>query len=154
MKSRKEKRTKRKMKDPLNIDKNFCDRGTISKQMIKTDKRADSLGEIFDIYCVARHKKPLAALDFSTYGKNKYKKEHKTLKNRVLRYCNEQGVQMLHNKKKGGMYLKSIFYLPKNYKKALKLMYILWYPGFPGQWYSIAIGILLGYKDSNICQQL
>ena len=76
--------------------------------------------------------------------------EDKALKNRVLRYCNEQGVQMLHNKKAGGMYLKSVFYLPKNYEVALKLMYILWYPGFSGQWYSIAIGILLGYKDSNI----
>ena len=57
---------------------------------------------------------------------------------------------MLHNTKKGGMYLKSVFYLPKDYEKALKLMYILWYPEFQGTWYSIALGILFGYTTSNI----
>jgi len=136
------------MKDPLNITN--CDKGMISKRKLRTNKKTDTLGEIFDIYCVAIRRKPLAALDFSTYGKNKHKKQHKAFKNKVLRYCNENGVQVLHNKAKGGQYLKSVFYLPKNYKKALKLMYVLWYPDFKGTWYSVAIGILLGYTTSNI----
>ena len=136
------------MKDPLNITE--CDKGMITKHKTKKNKKVDSLGEIFDIYCVANRKKTLAALDFSTYGKNKHKKKDKALKNKVIRYCNEKGVQMLHNTKTGGMYLKSVFYLPKDYEKALKLMYILWTPVFKGTWYSIAIGILFGYTTSNI----
>jgi len=142
------KRTKDMMKDPLNITE--CDKGEITKHKKKENKKVDSLGEIFDIYCVATRKKPLAALDFSTYGKNKHKKNNKAFKNKVIRYCNEKGVQMLHNTNKGGMYLKSVFFLPKDYKKALKLMYILWYPDFQGTWYDIAIGILLGYTTNNI----
>ena len=47
--------------------------------------------------------------------------------NHVLSYTNSKNVQYLHNTKTGGMYLKSIFFLPENYQNALKLMYILWY---------------------------
>ena len=42
MKTKKTKRTKRKMKDPLNIDKSVCERGRISKQTVIKNKKADS----------------------------------------------------------------------------------------------------------------
>jgi hypothetical protein len=52
------------------------------------------------------------------------------------------------------MYLKTIFFLPKNYNNALKLMAILWYPelnsGMSGIDNIISIGILLGYTPKNI----
>ena len=58
---------------------------------------------------------------------------------------------MLHNTKKGGMYLKTIFFLPHNYNKALKLMNILWYPSsIPYNMHTVSNGLLLGYDKDNI----
>ena len=61
-------------------------------------------------------------------------------------------IHYLHNTKSGGVYLKSIFFLPERYGEALKLMYILWYkdPIFEVFEYQIAIGLLLGYNTDNI----
>jgi len=111
-----------------------------------------NIGEIFDIYCVANNKKPLAALDFSTYGINKLRKGNKKLINKVIDYCNYKGIQSLHNKKKGGMYLKTVFFQTKDYKKALKLMGILWYGNLTKDQneYSFMIGKLLGYSNKDI----
>lgn len=141
------------IKDP--IKDYVCDFGRISK-----DKQTDlsiilnkKLGEFLDVYCVAKNKKKLAALDFSTYGKNKYRKLNKVLINKVIKYCNYKNVKALHNKKIGGMYLKTIFFTQKNYKNALKLMNILWNPAHPIEHpidKSIAIGLLLNYKHKNI----
>ena len=59
---------------------------------------------------------------------------------------------MLHNTKNGGMYLKTIFFLPHNYNKALKLMKILWYSesSIPYNMHTVSIGLLLGYDKDNI----
>lgn len=107
---------------------------------------------MLDVYCVAKNKKKLAVLDFSNYGKKKLRKLDKTLINKVISYSNYKNVKALHNKKTGGMYLKTIFYTKKNYKNALKLMDILWNPKpiFYGSDLTIAIGLLLGYNKKNI----
>ena len=138
------------------------------------------VGEFIDIYCVAKNERPLAALDFSTYGKNKVKKSNsfnKLLINRIIQYCNYKKVKALHNKKRGGKYLKTVFFKQKNYKNALTLMYIFWSPEYPHlildtiqeiakiegiqltkneyvQYLNIIstilVGLLLGYKQKNI----
>lgn len=146
---------KNKVKDPINIKyREVCDKGLISDSVnpllyVLTYK----IGEIHDVYCVSNNKKKLAALDYSSYGKKKLRKNYDVaLINNVIDYSNSNNVQYLHNKKIGGMYLKSIFFLPENYEYALKLMYILWYPdsNFIGAEMNIAIGLLLDYDIDNI----
>lgn len=138
--------------DPIKIYE--CDVGKISKDTqtsisISLEKK---IGEFIDVYCVSKNKKKLAALDFSTLGKNKLRKLNKSLINKVITYCNYKNVKALHNKKRGGMYLKTIFFTQKNYINALKLMDILWNPVhvFPPIDEQIAIGLLLGYNQNNI----
>ena len=97
------------VKDPITIYD--CDYGLISKDKLSNiftilDKK---LGEFIEVYCVAKDKKPLAALDFSTRGKNLLRKLDKSLINKVIQYSNYKNVKALHNKKTGGMYLKTIF---------------------------------------------
>ena len=73
--------------------------------------------------------------------------------NKIIDYSNYKNVQYLHNQKTGGMYLKSIFFLPENYNEALKLMYLLWYykeSGFDPLEKQISIGLLLDYSSDNI----
>lgn len=144
---------KKKIKDPLRI--NECDTGTIGNNIHSNNYNNfyKEIGEILDVYCVAKNNKSLAALDFSTYGKNKYKKMNRILINKIIDFCNYKKVKVLHNKKRGGMYLKSIFFTEKNYKNALKLMDILWNPTpiFDGVMdIHVAIGLLLGYSHENI----
>ena len=131
-----------------------CDVGKVSKDTqtslsISLEKK---IGEFMDVYCVAKNKKKLAALDFSTLGKNKLRKLDKSLINKVITYCNYKNVKALHNKKRGGMYLKTVFFTQKNYINALKLMDILWNPVplFGEVEEDIAIGLLFGYTQTNI----
>ena len=146
------------VKDPLDIKyRNVCDTGLVceinpSKKLIELSSQ---IGEFSDVYAVANNNKPLAALDFSTYGRKKLKKLNVPLINNVIEYCNFKGVQMIHNTKIGGSYLKSICFLPHNYKNALKLMALLWYPNLIDKsmsdiQYQIGIGLLLGYNIDNI----
>ena len=140
-------------KDPLPKKyHNLVDKGLVSKDVnLKLQELSNKIGEIFDIYAVANNNKPLATLDFSSLGKRKLKKKDSVLINKIIDYCNYKGVQMLHNTKKGGMYLKTIFFLPHNYNKALKLMKILWYPSsIPYNMHTVSIGLLLGYDKDNI----
>jgi len=140
-------------KDPLPKKyHNLVDKGLVSKDVnLKLQELNNKIGEISDIYAVANNNKPLATLDFSSLGKRKLKKKDSVLINKIIDYCNYKGVQMLHNTKKGGMYLKTIFFLPHNYNKALKLMKILWYPSsIPYNMHTVSIGLLLGYDKDNI----
>jgi len=140
-------------KDPLPKKyHNLVDKGLVSKDVnLKLQELSNKIGEISDIYAVAKGKKELATLDFSSLGKRKLKKKDSVLINKIIDYCNYKGVQMLHNTKKGGMYLKTIFFLPHNYNKALKLMKILWYPSsIPYNMHNVSIGLLLGYDKDNI----
>ena len=132
-----------------------CNYGCISTEKPnKNIKILDNqLGEFSDVYCVAKKKKKLAALDLSTYGKNKFRKRNAPLINQVIEKCNQANVKALHNKKTGGMYLKTVFFLQENYNNALKLMDILWNPTPPIAHpidEQLAIGLLLGYKHNNI----
>jgi len=146
------------VKDPLDIKyRNVCDTGLVceinpSKNLIELSNK---IGEFSDVYAVANNNKPLAALDFSAYGRKKLKKLNVPLINNVIEYCNFKGVQMIHNTKIGGGYLKSICFLPSNYKNALKLMALLWYPNLiyksmTSIQFEIGIGLLLGYNIDNI----
>ena len=139
--------------DPL--QKYECDVGRISNDT-RTNvsiSLENKIGEFADVYCVSKNEKKLAALDFSTLGKNKLRKLNKSLINKVITYCNSKNVKALHNKKRGGMYLKTLFFTQKNYINALKLMDILWNPVhlFPHPIdEEIAKGLLFGYKQTNI----
>ena len=141
-------------KDPLDSKyHNLVDKGLVSKDVNLVLKELNNkIGEISDVYSVSKGKKQLAALDFSAYGRKKLKKLNLKLINKVIDYCNCMGVQMLHNTKTGGAYLKTIFFLPHNYDKALKLMNILWYPhsNIPNNMFDVSIGLLLGYDIDNI----
>ena len=158
-KTKKPKKTQKKfkviIKDPIDIKYNFCDKGLVSENKININISSylEKIGEFNDVYCVSKGLKKLSGLDFSSYGKDKFRKSfNKDLINKVIDYCNYKNVHYLHNKKKGGMYLKSIFFLPKNINSALKLMYILWVPNslFKQIETQIAIGLLFGYKEQNI----
>jgi hypothetical protein len=48
------------------------------------------------------------------------------------------------------MYLKTVFFLPTNYNKALLLMHILWNYSKSDVEYQYMIGTLLGYSIENI----
>jgi hypothetical protein len=143
-----------KGKDPLPKKyQNLVDKGMVGKDVnLKLQELSNKIGEISDVYSVAKGKKDLATLDFSSLGKRKLKKKDIILINKVIDYCNYKGVQMLHNTKNGGMYLKTIFFLPHNYNKALKLMKILWYSesSIPYNMHNVSIGLLLGYDIDNI----
>jgi len=141
--------------DPLELKyRNICDTGLISKTKIDKNllELSSMIGEMSDVYSVANKNKELAALDFSSYGRRKFKKLDVNLINKIIDYCNNKGMHMLHNKKTGGMYLKTIFFLPNNYNKALKLMKILWNPSNNISIinHKILIGLLLGYNNDNI----
>ena len=154
--SKKSKTTTKKVKDPLNSKYKFaCDDGLISKTINPLiNELSFKIGEFHDVYCVANNNKKLAALDFSSYGKKKFYKYGIDIKliNKIIDYSNYKNVQYLHNKKTGGMYLKSIFFLPENIDLALKLMYLLWYqdPNFDIVDKQISIGLLLDYSHENI----
>ena len=146
------------VKDPLDIKyRNICDTGLVcelnpSKNLIELSIQ---IGEFSDVYSVVNNNKPLAALDFSAYGRKKLKKLNLPLINDVIEYCNFKGIQMIHNTKIGGGYLKSICFLPHNYKNALKLMALLWYSNLiyklmTSIQFDIGIGLLLGYNIDNI----
>ena len=157
------------MKAPINLKiLKYCDTGLIKpndkkdKNEIKALKlmgisnqkdKKHQIGEMFDVYCVANGKKPLAALDFSAYGIRKLRKMDKDLINKVIEYSNNKDVKIIHRKTKGGHYLNSVFYLPKNEKNALKLMGMLWNNDkymFDPIADEYIVGKLLGYKDENI----
>jgi len=145
--------------DPLELKyRNVCDIGLISEKKIDTNLLELSclIGEFSDVYSVAKNNKELAALDFSSYGKRKLKKLDLELINKVIDFCNYKGVEMLHNKQTGGMYLKTIFFLPHNYNNALKLMKLLWVPTHTISIinHKILIGLLLGYTPDNIIYYL
>jgi hypothetical protein len=117
----------------------------------------NKLGEFVDVLAVAYKLKPLAALDFTPYGRVKFKKLDMVLINKVIEFCNELGVKHIHHTKTGGMYLKSIFFLPENYQSAVNLMYILWMnptlsdnPILNNMFHHFYIGKSLGYLEKNI----
>ena len=146
------------MEPPIHLEElDHCkDSGKITEDEKKEiyEKYSKLLGEFIDVYCVSNDIKPLAAMDFSSYGIRKLRKLDKDLINEVIDYCNSKDVQLLHNKKTGGHYLKSIFFLPKNYENALKLMKVIWYPDTIENMidikYDCYIGLLLGYSKKNI----
>ena len=116
-------------------------------------------GEIFDVYCVAMGVKPLAALDFTGTGRKYLKGLDIKFINQLIDYCNHCGVQYYHMIKRGGMYIKSIFFLPDNRQKARNLMYNFWttdYTKITGgialtqQLFHWFVGHSLGYTDENI----
>jgi hypothetical protein len=143
-----------KVKDPLPSKyHNLVDKGLVSKNVnLDLKELSNKIGEIADVYSVSKGTKELAILDFSALGKRKLKKKDMVLINKIIDYCNYKGVQLLHNTKNGGMYLKTIFFLPPNYDSALKLMKILWYPysNIPINMRTVSIGLLLGYDVNNI----
>tara|TARA_B110000261_G_scaffold29960_1_gene33977 strand:+ start:6105 stop:6917 length:813 start_codon:yes stop_codon:yes gene_type:complete len=154
-----------------------CNAGRVSKNTVsqasgefnfgEANRRVTSqIGEFADVYCVAKGKKPLAAMDYSVEGQFKLKKFHsKHFINDVVKYANYHNVKALHKQGKGRMYLKTVFYKKKNYKSALKLMDIIWtkekdrssHPLFKGadrttisNRSDVAKGLLLGYKPEHI----
>lgn len=137
------------------IVKSLLDKGKVSKNNVKNTSHRD-IGEFLDVLAVAYGLKPLAGLDFSAYGRNKFKKLNKVKINAIIEFCNTQGVKSVYNFQKGGMYLKNIFYLPKNQQKALNLMAILWLDvkfianaELNNMYHQFYIGASFGYAEKN-----
>ena len=139
-----------------NQAKHYLNKGLVGQEILLQDTESidtiNSIGELFDIYCVSLRLKPLAALDFSSYGKKKIKKLNVERINKIINFCNEKNVKFLHINKNNGMYLKSIFFLEENISNAIKLMYHLWikceYLDY--SYYHFVNGYLLGYDLFNI----
>ena len=150
-----------------------CNKGRVSKKTVASGEfffgEANrsltlTINEFADVYCVAKGKKPLAAMDYSVEGQFKLKKFHsKYLINEVVRYANYHNVKALHKQGKGRMYLKTVFYKKKNYKSALKLMDIIWtkekasHPLYKdadattiSARFDVAVGLSLGYNPEDI----
>jgi hypothetical protein len=129
-----------------------CSEGRVGSVLSEIQKLIEiEVGEFFDVLCVALRKKKLAALDFSAYGKKHLRKMNVKLINEIIDFANQNDVRMLHNKKRGGMYLKTIFYYPSQKNNAYKLAYILW-GDFDARVVVLhyMIGSLLGYSEENI----
>lgn len=127
----------------------MCDRGKITRTPAPPTSLEQKVGEWFDVKCVAEGKKPLAAMDYSNYGRKKIR--HKELVRQIIAFANSKGVQVLHMQKEGGMYLKTIFFKPHQFENAKRLMFLLWVDHGPGPiFYDYAIGKLLGYSIPNI----
>jgi len=144
------------------LKKYRCSNGDKTMINSKLDKQ---IGEFQDVLCVANDKKKLAALDFSNYGISKYRKLNKKLINKIIDYANAKNVKYLHINKKGGVYLKTVFFKEKNYKDALKFINLIWNPKielyFPLVNTNIiplvvvvATGILLGYEKKFIFEHI
>ena len=143
------------------VVKKLLNEGLVSESKKKMNNKeqliSNNLGEMLDVLAVAYDLKPLAALDFTPYGRSKLKKENVVLKNKIIEFCVQQGVKYIHYTKTGGMYLKSIFFLPKNQQKAINLMYVLWKnpvftddPLLNNMYFHFYIGRSLGYSKKNI----
>ena len=143
---------------PVILSTMIVDTGQISADLnpvlnIKKNKIYDDVGELFDVYCVALGIKPLAALDFTPYGRQKLGKKNKDLVNKVIDFCNDNNVNYIHLYKKGGRYLKSIFFLSHHLQSAINLMHFLWvdtHNDISLDYYHYFIGKSLGYSDANI----
>lgn len=114
-----------------------------------------NVGEVFDVFCVAHDRKPLAGLDWSNEGKMGYRAMNAPLINKIMQYANKTNVQWIHNFTEGGMYLKSIFYKAAHQNRAIGLAVLMWGDSFIPQFPEIlsrqvAIGLLFGYSESNI----
>jgi hypothetical protein len=147
-----------KKKLTLNILKKVkCDKGRIGTELTSLDQQIDDeIGEFFDLLCVALRKKPLTSFDYLDYKTNfpnvkKWlPKVNKKLINEIIDFANEKNIKALQFKKKGGTYLRTIFYYPHQKNNAYKLAYILWSKEELREPYTI--GILLGYSTHNIKQ--
>ena len=143
---------------PFELASNIVDLGKVTNDFntnlnLEKNKIYDDIGEMFDVYCVAIGIKPLAALDFTPYGRQKLGKKNKDLINIIIDFSNEKNVKYIHLYKKGGRYLKSIFFLSHNLQSAINLMHFLWVDSHhdtPTDYYQYFIGKSLGYSDANI----
>lgn len=123
-----------------------CDKGRISKNKVPNEP---SIGEWADVWCVATGKKPLATLDYSDQGRKKIK--NKTLVRKIIAYANSKGVQALHIQRKDGAYTKTVFFKPRQFENAKRLMYVMWFDQGPSPaLFDYIMGKLLGYSLPNI----
>ena len=99
-------------------------------------------------------KKPIAVFDFKYKKKDYRKKKNASLINEIIDFANNNKIKSLQLNKRGGMYMKTIFYYQHQKKNAYKLAYILWAnnikPIYKGILKSYFIGVLLGYDYKNI----
>lgn len=130
------------------LDKVPVDRGIISTKPSTVELLYEAYaiaGEYFDVYHVAKGRKPLAALD----GYKKYKAQ-KPVINKILK----MGVESIRvSKKKARNYLNTVYFLPENRHKAEALITVLHTKDHPfdtTSLYHVAIGTLLGYRSKNI----
>lgn len=111
-----------------------------------------NLNEVFDVYCVMKLKKPLAGLDWSDYGRQKYRRMNIPLINQVMSMAHHHGVKWIQYRCRGGIYLNTIFYMSDHEQHAIALTKLIWDEKceFSPTYKQVAIGLLLGYDKSNI----
>jgi hypothetical protein len=141
--------------------KSMLDKGLITespdlKKLDKMNRLQAEIGEFTDVLAVAYGLKDLAGIDFSAYGRSKFKKKNKAKINAIIDFCNKQGVQSVYNFKVGGGYIKNMFYLPHNEQKALNLMAIIWLDEnistnktLNSMYFNYYIGKSFGYSEKN-----
>ena len=59
------------LKELIMSDNFPCDKGVAKQVLIKIDINKPNISEFLDVLCVVLRKKPLAALDYSNYGRKK-----------------------------------------------------------------------------------
>lgn len=144
------------------LKKENCNLGRIGSIQTEMKQQIDNeVGEFFDLLCVAQRKKPIAAFDYNKYNKesNKLKKSrygrflNKKLINDIIEFSNNNNIMGIQLNKKGGMYIKHIFYYKSQEKNMIKLAYILWSEDKNIKLlHDYSIGVLLGYNYDNINQ--
>ena len=146
-----------------------CEYGGFSHDEYNTYFYEYNVGEIFDVCCVARGTKPLAAMDLVTDRSLKFL--HKNIAtgyydsdmyNRIIRYINSIKLPSFQWTETNGNYLRCIYYNPEikgSSDNALKLMLILQTDYFDNPdgndiieevKYHTRIGHLLGYPIERI----
>ena len=98
------------------LKKYKCSNGDITVKKSELDKQ---VGEFQDVLCVANNKKKLAALDFSTYGISKYRKNNKKLINKIIDYANTNSVKKYLNINKKEVFILKQYFLKKKIIKML-----------------------------------
>ena len=143
-----------------------CRRGALPEDGIggHLPDTVPSVGDYFDVMCVAMGIKPLAAFDESEYGRKLVRNRRLDLGriNQIIDTSLSKGVKILHYKGEAkNNYMKSVAFLNKqaNQNKAIQLLSILHGVAYPTGNETDSdvvyyIGHLLGYDDKNILRYI
>jgi hypothetical protein len=146
--------------EALHAVMSWCGKGLITADggAEKPSAVVEELGDIFDVYCVAKGRKPLAAFNYSPQARQELKKcRHADLIDRIFRFASQQGVEMIHFNSTGRVYTTIVF-KENDYEDALRAMLMACYLTDAREIFELqteaefhsAFGMLLGYSNKDI----